>query len=168
MEINPNGIYLIQGVFFQSKQFLGIGFDELIGERVFSTDGIFHTVFMGVINFDENFGQMNDVYGNSSLRVLNISGSGFSFQKEYDDRRRKDIITYTFVFDEAGKDYKGIWSLRLEDFSDGGVTRCVLTEIDEKKFFDPMEILDFVKENSSVFAKQIQEMNSDTEDDLPF
>lgn len=130
-------LYLIQGVFFQNYQRLGLGMGgEGEGVVAMISNRLCHFMYYGVIYSDKNnvlgrlAGQMNDYFGGSSLTKVYFSPKGLEFVKKYDNKDY--LIEYKF----RSKD--NIWVGEYSSTAIGrGKTRCIITEVPED-FFQPL------------------------------
>ncbi|MEK9131715.1 MAG: hypothetical protein AAB447_02275 [Patescibacteria group bacterium] len=137
-------MFLIQGVFFQNRQYLGLACVPIEGAVVTINEGLFQTMFAGIIFSDQRQsrnnlrGYMLDTCGESVLKDISVSDREVSFTKHYD--RRKDIIKYSFTV-KHGNTWIGQYS---GDAVGVGLARCMITEVDDDFLLPniPAELLD--------------------------
>ena len=93
-------VHLMQGVFFQRQDHLGLGHNAEGDLRVFVRSGMCRYMYSGVIFPDPDsvvgrlIGEMFDNFGQSILSDIQMSLDELRFVKKYNDR--KDIIRYRF------------------------------------------------------------------------
>jgi len=117
-------VYLIQGVFFQSRELLD--FDRLSEGQIGILQCICHCMYAGVLN--PAGGDMIDSYGTSILYDINVGESEMSFRKKY--LHRDDTISYVFR-----KQADGTWKGKYSGIATGeGRTSCVLTQVADEFF----------------------------------
>ncbi len=130
--------FLIQGVFFQDRSALGIAYQPIVGATVVVRSGISQFMYAGAMWHDpdrgkagELTGRMQDYFGCSYLADIVISDDKMNFTKTYEDERRVEHpIIYTF-FVRDGNTWVGEYSSAEVGL---GVTRCILTEVDDEFF----------------------------------
>lgn len=124
--------YLVQGFFFQHREYLGIGMRPGEGAVALIKSGVFRDMFAGMIHreewlFGDWAGQLSDPVGQSVLTNVRLDDSRFSFDKQYD--RRSDIIHYTFSPAPEGNFWVGGYE---GDLVGKGSANCILTPIPEQ------------------------------------
>jgi hypothetical protein len=123
-------IHLIQGVWFQKREGLGLAFDGTGAVPVWQA-AMCRFMFAGGFGpADGNprvlAGNMTDPAGESELADIRLTGTTLSFVKKYIHRR--DLIQYTF---RKGKN--GTWDGEYSGSACGtGKSRCVLTQIPDE------------------------------------
>ncbi len=102
--VNNPEAYLIQGFYFQRREFLGLAVKPLEGTVAVIREGMFHCMFAGLIWREPNAlswswrGSMDDSEGLSDLDSIRIEVDELHFDKRY--RRRADTIHYEFRLEE--------------------------------------------------------------------
>ena len=129
-------VYIVQGLFYMDRQTYGIGQKPGIGEAVYLTNDLFHTLFSGVIaqepyhQMGPLYGALQDQFGISNLTDVELSDDVFTFTKQYE--KRKDTIQYSFE-----KKLGQLWIGTLEGAVAGsGFAKCLITSV-KKDFFEP-------------------------------
>lgn len=126
----PQKMFLIQGVFFQSRHSLHT--EPLPGHNPVqdANDNASQFAFSGSFSADgldepqELFGTMVDCYGNSRIGNIKLTEERFSFIKRYE--HRSDEIRYEFF--KSGSIWVGKWSGRSVG---SGYANCIVTEVPE-------------------------------------
>lgn len=128
-------MYLIQGVFFQNQQWLGVACVPIEGNVAVIRSGLCYFVFSGVINRDLNdlfgrhIGQLDDHFGHSNLTNMCLTDDELTFVKKY--TQRDYTINYTFK-----RQSSGIWVGKYSGEVTGtNIARCILTPI-TRDFFE--------------------------------
>lgn len=140
-------VYLIQGLFFQNYQSLGIAFGP-DGSRTVLRTGLHRFGFRGVIYFESInnptrlVGEMNDYFGHSRLYEVVLTDKELSFDKWYEDD--SSVIRYNFHRECS------IWVGSYQGGSvDPGGAKCITTEVPENFFQPPTkEFQSYIIENS--------------------
>lgn len=119
--------YLVNGFYFQDREFPRIGMDPSFGEVVLIDQGLFRCMYSGIIqrnDAEEWQGFLQDVVGQSTLSWIHFDSVGLSFTKQYDLRHRPDSIEYRFepVGDYWAGSYCGEWV-------GSGYANCILTPV---------------------------------------
>ncbi len=133
-------LWLIQGVFFQNRSNLDIGYQNGIGESVMIRTDLCRFTYAGMIGLDpvsnegNLIGMLQDYYGHSILFDVVVSDEEVGFTKRYVDR--DDFITYTFRVKD-GQTWVGEYA--GSDVGTG-ISRCILTSV-EDSFLLPESIL---------------------------
>lgn len=132
--------FLIQGIFFQNQQWLGLGVRQIEGVIAVVHSGLCQFIYAGVMWQDPEHvmggltGHMQDACGNSALSDIYVSEFEVRFTKKYE--RRKDVIRYTFKVRDGQT-----WVGEYEGEACGkGISRCLITEVGEE-FFQPESIM---------------------------
>lgn len=119
--------FLIQGFFFQDRQWLELGMGRH-GEGVVALikGALCRSLFSGVIYADNNrfcslVGVMYDQYGESALSEVQLGETKFTFVKKYLNRQS----TINYQFEREGAIWVGCYS--GETVGVGGA-KCLLTE----------------------------------------
>jgi hypothetical protein len=120
---------LIQGVFFQDRQFLTTAY--LPKESLCPVVGHsrFYSMFAGSLWIDPKepsqlIGGLMDEFGDSLLSSVEMSKQSLRFKKKY--LRREYVIDYDFVALEGGI-WEGKWK-SIPSIGEG-TARCILTQI---------------------------------------
>jgi hypothetical protein len=132
-------LYLIQGVFFQERSGLGLGYVPG-GEGYVAVieRGLCQYLYAGEIHRDPGLalgglaGTMRDQFGESALSRIWISETRLHFQKKY--CHREDVIEYSFSKRADGL-WEGVYSGKVVG---QGTTRCILNRTPED-FLQPPE-----------------------------
>lgn len=137
--------YLLQGVFFQGRRFLGIDFRPVEGIVPVLKEGILTSMFSGAISSrcEDSaglVGSLVDQYGESILTNVYLEPNRvdpvrFSFTKQY--THREDLIDYVFE-KKVGNVWVGQWKGSAVG---SGVAKCKLTEVTDDDFFDPVSAM---------------------------
>jgi len=132
-------VYLIQGFFFQNRQWLGLDMSTE-GEGVIAVvrQGLCRNLFSGVMFPDTLgglIGEMNDRCGESELSKVVISSNSFQFEKNYKERVNRPI---SYSFRRKGLLWIGEYS--GETVGRGGAT-CITTEVSDNNLFYPPDII---------------------------
>jgi len=122
-------VYLIQGFFFQNRQWLGLGMSAK-GEGVVALfhRGMCRDMFAGIVWEDaagELVGEMTDRCGKSEISKIALTPDWFRFEKNYDDRIGQPIL---YTLERWGGVYVGEYS--GASTGRGGAT-CLITEVIE-------------------------------------
>jgi hypothetical protein len=129
----PSEFVLIQGVFFQYRESLGVATKPVEGTVAVVKKCLGQFQFAGVIERDPwgvLSGGMNDVFGEAELSDITIVEQTLRFKKKYVDRDY--VIQYEFT-----KQPDGTWSGSYASAATGtGQARCVLTHVN-RNFFVP-------------------------------
>ncbi len=138
---------LIQGVFFQSGQGLGLGFDDRGEIGVYVHEGLMQAMFAGFLVEDPSrgwSGVMQDHFGTSSLASVDDFGSppGFCFDKKYEGR--EDLIHYRLTV-KVGNEWFGTYE---GPRCGKGVCRLVITDVPDD-FQDPKKVLEGLRLESA-------------------
>jgi hypothetical protein len=136
-------MYFIQGVFYQNSEGLDVACKPGEGMVAVIRKALYQYTYAGFIwkekenLMGELVGDMQDYYGLSNLSTIHVSDRQISFIKKYHDR--KDWISYVFTKKDGNT-----WVGQYDGSETGkGVTRCILTEVNED-FFDPLLIMKFL------------------------
>ena len=140
---------MIQGVFFQIQDCLGLGYDaETHDIGVFVREELFRFMYAGMIWIDQShplkplIGALEDQFGKSVVSEISLLGDRLHFIKRYDNRN--DQICYTFT-----RQPDNTWAGEYMGERVGtGVARCILTEVDES-FFESTSIMEFLGRRSA-------------------
>ncbi len=141
-------IRLIQGVFFQNQEWVGLGMRPGDGVVTVMHSGLCQFVYGGVIWQDPKnalgalIGHMQDSFGQALLSDIYASDHTLRFVKQYRDR--DDTIQYTF---EKKDDLGWIGEYAGKEVGTG-ISRCVVTEV-EDGFFDPRSITQILGRNTA-------------------
>jgi hypothetical protein len=141
-------MFLIQGVFFQNQEWLGVRMVPIEGMVAVIEGGLIYDMYAGIIRVDpENPGRfvggMNDHYGESNLsEIIFVDGVKLSFSKKYD--RRQDKIRYSFKAKD-GVTWIGVY---VGEVVGKGLSRCVITEV-EDSFNDPKNLMKLLGSKSA-------------------
>lgn len=130
-------MFLIQGIFFQPTQSLGLGYDPS-GVVAIVREHILPFMYGGFIYesrenpLDSLTGGIQDKWGRSRLSKIRIFEHRFTFTKEYVDCNGNQIFDYAFV-----KNISGIWVgnyTSREEPAFKGLSKCILTEVSDDFF----------------------------------
>jgi hypothetical protein len=140
--------YLIQGLFFQNRQWLGLGYKPADGVVAVIRNGLCQFMYAGAIWQDPAHvmggltGHMLDTFGNSILSDIYIDDGVIRFKKKYDSR--PDTIQYVFEKKDGNS-----WVGEYTGSAVGkGISRCVLTEVSDE-FFLPDSIMTLLGKGSA-------------------
>jgi len=131
--------FLIQGLFFQNRQVLGLAC-SVEGNAAVLYSGLFQFMFAGLIWTDkqsalyELTGDMLDHFGRSRLSEVQVTDLEVKFTKRY--KGREDDIFYTFKVRDGDSwvgEYRG-------DRVGSGTSRCIITEVPDS-FFEPQSVM---------------------------
>ncbi len=93
--------YLIQGFFFQQRQFLGLSMKPIDGAVAVVREGLFRDMFAGMIWREGCLGvwtgSLIDPVGDSKISKIRLTPNSFSFTKKYDGH--PDTIHYEFEWE---------------------------------------------------------------------
>ena len=131
-------VLLIQGIFWQRHETLGVACVPREGNVAVVNSGIMEFMFHGAVFASEGPGMaggMVDNFGQSEISRFIMTSSYITFSKRYNDRT--DVILYSFP-----TKYGNIWSGYYQGSKDigRGVSRCVIIEVPEE-FFNPSALL---------------------------
>ncbi len=125
-------------MYFQNQEWLDLALDPREGNVAVVRAGLVGLMYAGFIQQDpeglpgELIGRMQDHFGQSVLAGIVISDQRMDFVKQYEKTHRiRAPIAYVFRMRD-GNTWVGEYS---GDKVGSGITRCVLTEVDET-FFD--------------------------------
>lgn len=132
-------MFLIQGVFFQIQEQIGLRMVAIEGMVPVIERGLIFDMYAGVIFSNPDFppqflGGMFDHYGESVLSDIEVNDMQIRFKKQYTHRR--DEISYTFKVKD-GNTWAGEYS---GEAVGNGLSRCVITEVDDS-FNDPKGLM---------------------------
>ncbi len=126
---------LIQGMFFQERQFLGIS-NEGGDARAVVSSGVARCMYSGIIfprpdpGRPEAVGCMMDHYGDSEILDFVMRKDEMVFMKKY--IKRGDLIEYNF------KLVGPLWVGGYEGDAVGkGFSNCIITEVEDGFFLAP-------------------------------
>jgi hypothetical protein len=128
-------MFLIQGVFFQNQEGLGVRMKPVDGAVCVIEKVLLYSMYAGIISSNPDFppqlvGGMFDYFGESVLSEIEVNDIQVRFKKQY--TRRSDTILYTFK-----KRDRNTWAGKYRGKMVGeGLSRCVITEVDDS-FNDP-------------------------------
>jgi hypothetical protein len=134
--------FLIQGLFFQDRQWLGVGNRPGDGVVAIFHSGLCRHMFAGAVWQDPErvqgvlTGTMHDAFGDSILTDIRIDESEVSYSKMYLRRGGGNFIHYTF------RKRKGLeWVGEFNGVDCGnGISTCLVTEVGDD-FFQVESIL---------------------------
>jgi len=130
---NAMAIHLIQGFFFQKRQWLSPAQVPIIGATVMVNSALCRDMFSGIIFPDEQnilggyMGLLTDIWGESTIsEVIIWPEQKMSFVKKYD--KREDLINYDFEFKN------GLWVGKFSgSFVGEGIAKCILTTLTDEQ-----------------------------------
>jgi hypothetical protein len=122
-------MFLIQGVFFQKRQFLTTTYLPREGLSPVLGNGVFYSMFCGSIWVDPQkpsqlVGGLMDQFGDSLLSSIEMTPDFLRFKKKYS--QREYTIDYDLVPLGQGM-WKGTW--KSIPSVGMGPARCILTEV---------------------------------------
>ena len=128
---NAESAYLVQGLYFQRRQLLGLGMHPTMGEVATLYPGVIRDMFAGVVWWDdiadEWQGSLQDPAGYSNLTDIQRDTEMFSFDKHYE--RRNDVIHYEFAL--VGDPWIGTYEGPAVG---SGYANCILTPVPKEMF----------------------------------
>lgn len=137
--------FLIQGVFWQKRQWLDTALEPIEGYVAVIKTGVVEFMYQGAVCaspeslLGEMSGSTTDHFGRSQITKFVMEQSRLSFVKQYGDKPYG--IAYVFPVKKGN-----IWEGYYEGPSNVGcgLTRCVVTEV-PMEFFDPSALLERMK-----------------------
>jgi|SRR3989344_1297370 len=134
-------LYFINGVFYQERGWLTLGFDDRAEIGVFVKSGICQFIYGGLLERDPHScmgtycGHMRDDFGTALLEKVIISADSLTFTKKYVGGRPHDV-EILYEFRPEGQQSQDVWvgNFNIPAFSLQGPTRCILTPLSPEFF----------------------------------
>lgn len=133
--------YLLQGSYFQNKEWLDIACVPLEGNVAVVRRGLIHAMYAGAVWPDPEralgalTGCMLDANGTARLFDVHISPREVHFKKQYE--RRDYILTYAFNTQQ-----NGVWLGTYSGTIVGrGISSCIVTAVEGEELLNAERIL---------------------------